>query len=204
MNQFLARSIAIGLVATGGAAIAQSAPTARLRGMIEKVDGNVLTIKSRDGQNVTLNLNEGYTAAAVIKASLEDIKPNSFIGTAAAPMPDGTMRALEIHIFPEAQRGTGEGFRDYDLQPKSTMTNGTVSSGSVASKDGGTLTITYKGGEKKVLVPAGTPIVTYEAAKKEDVKAGVGIVVQAAEKLPDGGFRANRITIGKNGVNPPM
>jgi hypothetical protein len=203
MQKILMAAMGLGLVVGATAAVAQTNPTVRLRGTIEKVDGNVLSIKSREGQNVTLKLDDNYSASVVIKASLADIKPNSFIGTAAMPIPDGTLKAIEVHIFPEAMRGTGEGFRDFDLQPKSTMTNATVT-GIVESADGRVLTLTYKGGEKKVVVPANAPIVTYEPGKKEDVKPGIGIIVVAAEKLPDGTFRANRITIGRNGVNPPM
>jgi hypothetical protein len=203
MQKILMAAMGLGLVVGATAAVAQTNPTVRLRGTIENVDGNVLSIKSREGQNVTLKLDDNYSASVVIKASLADIKPNSFIGTAAMPIPDGTLKAIEVHIFPEAMRGTGEGFRDFDLQPKSTMTNATVT-GIVESADGRVLTLTYKGGEKKVVVPANAPIVTYEPGKKEDVKRGIGIIVVAAEKLPDGTFRANRITIGRNGVNPPM
>jgi hypothetical protein len=182
---------------------AQTNPMVRLRGTIEKVDGNILSIKSREGQNVTLKLDDNYSTSVVVKASLADIKPNTFIGTAAMPLPDGTLKAIEIHIFPEAMRGTGEGFRDFDLQPKSTMTNAAVT-GIVDSADGRLLTLTYKGGEKKVVVPANASIVALEPGKKEDLRPGIGIIVVGAEELPDHTFRTNRITIGRNGVNPPM
>jgi hypothetical protein len=183
--------------------LTQTSPMVRLRGTIEKVEGDVLSIKTREGKNVTLKLDDNYSTSVVSKASLADIQPNSFIGTAAMPLPDGTLKALEIHIFPEAMRGTGEGFREFDLQPKSTMTNAAVT-GMVNSADGRILTLTYKGGEKKVLVPANVPIVTVQPGKKEDVQAGVGIIVVAAEKLPDDTYRASRITVGRNGTNPPM
>jgi hypothetical protein len=202
MNKVLMTAVALSLGVTASATIAQN-NTSRLRGTIEKVDGNVLSVKSRDGRDVVVKLDDDYTVSVVIKAALADIKPNSFIGTAATPLPDGRLKAIEIHIFPEAMRGTGEGFRDFDLQPKSTMTNAAVT-GMVESADGRVLTLTYKGGEKKVVVPANTPIVTYEPGAKEDVKAGIGIFVFGAEDGPDGALKAKRVTVGRNGVNPPM
>lgn len=183
-------------------AYAQTNPTVRIRGTIEKVDGDVLTIKSREGDTLTLHLTPDYTVGTVVKASLADIKQGSFVGTSAIPQPDGTLKALEVHIFPEAQRGTGEGFRPWDLQPGSTMTNATVTS-SVNSVDGHTLTLTYKGGEKKVIIPPNIPIVMNAPADKSDVQAGVPISVSRAQKLPDGTLQASRITVGKNGVAPP-
>jgi hypothetical protein len=202
MNKVLMTAVVLSLGVTAGATIAQN-NTARLRGTIEKVDGNVLSVKARDGRDVVVKLDDDYTVSVVIKAALTDIKPNSFIGTAAMPLPDGRLKALEIHIFPEAMRGTGEGFRDFDLQPKSTMTNAAVP-GMVESADGRVLTLTYKGGEKKVVVPVNTPIVTYEPGAKEDIKAGIGIFVFGAEDGPDGALKAKRVTVGRNGVNPPM
>ncbi len=150
----------------------QTNPTVRIRGTIEKVDDNILTIKSRDGDTLTLHLTSDYTVGMVVKASLADIKEGSFVGTSAMPQPDGTLKALEVHIFPESQRGTGEGFRPWDLTPDSTMTNATVTS-SVSSVDGRTLMLTYKGGEKKVVIPPNVPIVMNAPADKSDVHAGV-------------------------------
>jgi hypothetical protein len=195
--------LGLGLVTGASIAIGQTGETTRIRGTIEKVDGNTLAVKTRDGRSITVKLDENYSASAVVKASLSDIKPNSFVGAAASPLPDGSLRALEVHIFAEAQRGTGEGSRDYDLEPKSTMTNGAVA-GSVESNDGRTLKVTYKGGEKKVLVTPSTPIVAFAPATKEDLKPGAGIVVQAAGKTGEGEFKASRITVGRNGLNPPM
>jgi hypothetical protein len=194
---------ALGFSLIAAVSVAQTNSTVRVRGTIEKVDGNVLSIQSRDGQTITIKLDDDFSATRVVKASLEDIKLNSFVGTAALPLPDGTMKALEVHIFPEAMRGSGEGFRDFDLQPKSTMTNAAVT-GMVNNTDGRVLTLTYKGGEKKVIVPTNAPVVTFESGKKEDIKPGIGIIVFGAEKLPDDTLRARRIIIGSNGVNPPM
>jgi hypothetical protein len=203
MKTIMLSAVAFTLGMIASVAFAQTTQTARIRGTIEKVDGNVLSIHSRDGENVTLKLDDDFSATAVVKASLSDIKANTFVGTAAMPLPDGTMKALEVHIFPEAMRGSGEGFREFDLQPKSTMTNAAVT-GIVDSTDGRVLTLTYKDGEKKVIVPTNAPIVAFEPGKKEDVKPGIGIIVFGAEKLPDGTLRAKRIIIGRNGTNPPM
>jgi hypothetical protein len=203
MRNVFFTTLALGVFAGGHIALAQSGGTTRIRGTIDKVDGDTLGVKSRDGREITLKLDPNYSASAVVKGSLSDIKPNSFVGVAAAPLPDGSLRALEVHIFPEAQRGTGEGSRDYDLEPKSTMTNGAVS-GSVASNDGRTLTISYKGGAKKVQITPSTPIVTFSPASKDDLKPGAGIVVQAATRIAENEFRASRFNIGRDGVNPPM
>lgn len=198
----LIRMLAPLLLLVGAMAYAQTTPTVRIRGTIEKADGDVLTIKSREGDTLTLHLTAAYTVGTVVKASLADIKEGSFVGTSAMPMPDGTLKALEVHIFPEAQRGAGEGFRPWDLQPGSTMTNATVTS-SVNSIDGHTLTLTYKGGEKKVVIPPNIPIVMNAPGDKSDVQAGVPISVSNAQKLPDGTLQASRITVGRNGVAPP-
>ena len=200
------RTLAIAsLLAVGsfGAGAQAPAEALRVRGAIERVDGDVLTIKTREGKELAVKLDDNAVVSTVLKASLEDVKANSFVGIAAAPAPDGAMRALEIHIFPESMRGAGEGFRPHDLQPQSTMTNGAVA-GNVASANGPMLTITYKGGEQKIVVPPDAPIVAYASATRADVVAGVGVVVFRAERRADGSLGANRIIVGKNGVNPPM
>lgn len=203
MTRFARYALGMALMGVTTAAVAQGAPATRIRGMIEAVDGPVLTVKTPYGREVRVKLADPFTAAVVVRASLADIKPNSFIGTAAVPKADGTLEALEIHIFREDQRGAGEGHREYDLAPQSTMTNGAVG-GIVESTHGRTLTITYHGGERKVVVPPSAPIVTYVPGKPEDVKPGVGIIVQAAAEQPDGSFTASRITVGRDGVDPPM
>lgn len=195
----VATSLSLAFVVT--AALGQVTPIVRISGSIEKVEGNILSIKSSDGETFTLKLDNNYSTAVVSKASLADIKPNSYVGTAALPMPDGRLRALEVHIFSEDLRGMGEGSHATDLQPGSTMTNAAVA-GNVEVADGRVLTLTYKGGEKKVFVPPNAPIAWYESGTKDDVKLGAGIKVRA-EKLPDGSFKANSITVGRNGFNPP-
>jgi hypothetical protein len=195
---------AIGLAAMLGAsaALAQDAPV-RVRGTIEKVDGLTLGIKARDGAAVTVKLADNVTVVAIVKAALADIKPDSFIGVTALPQTDGSWRAVEVHIFPEAMRGTGEGDRPWDLQPKSTMTNAAVAE-AVKAVDGQTLTLKYKEGEKKIMVPADAPIVAFAPGQKDDLKPGAKIFIVAATKQPDGTLAAARINVGKDGVTPPM
>jgi len=184
-------------------AVAQRAPTpTRVRGTIESVDGDVVAVKSRSGEDVKLHMTGDVKLVGIIKISLADIKVGSFIGTTTVPGPDGVPSAVEVHVFPEAMRGTGEGSRPYDLKPNSTMTNATVSE-SVAGNDGHTLLVKYKEGEKKVVVSPDTPVVTYVPADKSDLKAGAQIIAFVKE-LPDGSFESNRISIGRDGLTPPM
>ena len=149
------------LAASCAIASAQQAPTVRVRGTIEKVDGNALTLKTGDGEH-KLTLTGNAQIVAVVKASMADIKESTFLGSAAMPQPDGTQKALEVHIFPEAMRGTGEGHRPYAPVPGSTMTNGTVAGATVAGVDGSAIKVKYKDGEKKIVVPPNAPIVRYE------------------------------------------
>ncbi len=184
-------------------AIAQQPPTpSRVRGTIEAVDGDVLSVKSRGGEDVKLHMTGDMRVVGITKISLSDIKVGSFIGTTTVPGPDGSQNAVEVHVFPEAMRGTGEGSRPYDLRPNSSMTNATVDQ-SVAGNDGHTLLIKYKDGEKKVLVSAETPVVTYVPADKSDLKAGAKIIA-FMKKLPDGSFETNRVSVGRDGLTPPM
>jgi outer membrane lipoprotein SlyB len=183
-------------------ALAEDAPV-RVRGTIEQVDGQTLMVKARDGKVVTVKLADNATVMAIVKAALGDIKPNSFVGVTALPQTDGSWRAVEVHIFPEALRGTGEGDRPWDLQPKSTMTNAAVAE-AVKQVDGQTLTLKYKDGEKKITVPTDAPIVAFAPGDKADLKAGAKIFVVAATRQPDGTLQAARINVGKDGLAPPM
>jgi hypothetical protein len=196
--------IAVAMVAISTlAAIAQQSPTpTRVRGTIEGVDGDVLAVKSRAGQDVKLHLTGDAKIVGIIKISLADIKVGSFIGTTTVPGPDGSQNAVEVHVFPEDMRGTGEGSRPYDLRPNSTMTNATVSE-SVAGNDGHTLLIKYKDGEKKVVVSPETPVVTYVPGDKSDLKAGAKVIA-FVKQLPDGSFESNRVSVGRDGLTPPM
>ena len=184
-------------------AIAQQPPSpSRVRGTIASVDGDVLSVKSRSGEDVRLHMTSDMRVVGIIKIALSDIKLGSFVGATTVPGPDGRQNALEVHIFPEDMRGTGEGSRPYDLRPNSTMTNATVAE-TVAGNDGQTLMIKYKGGEKKVVVGPDTPVVTYVPADRSELKAGARIIA-FVKQLPDGSFETNRVSVGRNGLTPPM
>jgi hypothetical protein len=191
------------VAASSLAAIAQQPPTpSRVRGSIEAVDGDTLAVKSRSGEDYKLHVSADTKVAGLTKISLSDIKVGSFIGTTTVPGPDGGANAIEVHVFPESMRGTGEGSRPFDLRPNSTMTNATVAE-SVAGNDGHTLLVKYKDGEKKVVVSPDTPVVTYVPADKSELKAGAKIIA-FFKKLPDGSFEATRVSVGLNGLTPPM
>jgi len=191
------------VVASSLYAIAQQPPTpSRLRGTIEGVDGDQLSVKSRGGEDVKLHMTGDVQVVGITRISLSDIKVGSFIGTTTVPGPDGSQNAVEVHVFPEDMRGTGEGSRPYDLHPNSSMTNATVSE-SVVGNDGHTLLIKYKDGEKKVAVSPETPVVTYVPADKSDLKAGAKVIA-FMKKLPDGSFETNRVSVGRDGLTPPM
>jgi hypothetical protein len=174
----------------------------RIRGTIEKADGNVLTLKSADGSETKLTLTENAMIVAVMKASMADIKEGTFLGSAAMPQPDGSQKALEVHIFPEQMRGTGEGHRPYAPVPNSTMTNGSASGMTVVGVEGAAMMVKYKDGEKKIVVPPNVPIVRYEIGGKSDLKPGARFTVLAATKKPDGMLETNRINVGRDGVVP--
>jgi len=198
------RTIRLMLVGAVVAALsaAAAAQTLRVRGTIEKADGNVLALKSTDGAELKLTLTDNAMIVAVVKASMADIKEGTFLGSAAMPQPDGSQKALEVHIFPEQMRGTGEGHRPYAPVPDSTMTNGSASGATVAGVDGATMVVKYKDGEKKIVVPTGVPIVRYEIGGKGDLKPGARFTVLAATRKPDGTLEANRINVGRDGVVP--
>ena len=192
---------ALALAAFGSAAGAQD--TVRVRGTIERLEGPIYVVKARDGAELKVTLMDNGIVVAIVKASLADIKPGLFVGSTGMPQPDGSQKAIEVHIFPEAMRGTGEGHYPWDLQADSTMTNANVEE-SVASVDGQTLTLKYKTGEKKIIVTPQTVIVTYNPGDKADLKPGTKIFVAAAKKQPDGTLQAARINYGKDGLTPPM
>ena len=183
-------------------AVAQQAQTIRVRGTIEKVDGPSLMVKASDGAEVKLTLADNATVVAVVKATMADIKENTFLGSAAMPQPDGTQKALEVHIFPDAMRGTGEGHRPYAPVKGSTMTNGAAGGATVTGVDGAAMKVKYKDGEKTIIVPPNTPIVRYEIGSVVDLKPGAAFTVLAATKMPDGTFEAARINVGRDGTVP--
>jgi hypothetical protein len=190
-------------VAAASAASAQQPPTVRIRGTIEAVDGPMLSVKSRDGTDMKVRVADNVAVFGVARTELSEIKEGSYIGVTAMPEPDGTQKAIAVHIFPESQRGAAEGFRPWDLRPNSTMTNATVAE-TVKGSDGHSILVKYKDGEKKVLVPPGTPIVTFVAGDKSELKPGAKIIIFSAAKKDDGTLEAARVNVGRDGITPPM
>jgi Domain of unknown function (DUF5666) len=185
-------------------AVAQSPQTVRVRGTIEKVDGQTLTVKSRDGNALTIKLADNPRVTAMVKAALADIKVGDFIGVTAMPQPDGSQKAIGLHIFMDAQRGVVPArFLPWDREPGSTMTNADVES-TVAGVDGQTLMVKYPEGEKKIMVPANTPVVRFVPGNVGDLKPGAQIFIVAGQKMPDGTITAPAINVGRDGVAPPM
>ncbi|AMA56005.1 hypothetical protein [Bradyrhizobium sp. CCGE-LA001] len=196
--------IAVAMVALSTyCAFAQRAPVpTRVRGTIESVTGDTMQVKSRTGEDVKLHIATDVNVSGITKISLADIKPGSFIGATTVPGPDGGQNAVEVHVFPESMRGTGEGSRPWDLKPNSSMTNATVAE-SVVGNDGHTLLVKYKDGEKKVFVADNTPVVTFVPSDKSELKPGAKVIA-FIKQLPDGSFEANRISVGRDGLTPPM
>ena len=197
-------SFALFLLCGLSAALAQAPqPTQRIRGDVVALDALNLQVKSRTGEMLAVKLAENYTVTAVVKTDVSAIKPGSFVGIASMPQPDGTQIALEVLVFPESMRGTGEGHYAWDLKPGSMMTNATVADAIAISGGGRRMTLKYKDGEKTVIVPDDAPIVTFEPGDKAMLVPGAHILVTAA-KQPDGGLTAGRVAVGKNGLVPPM
>jgi hypothetical protein len=180
---------------------APAAPPVRLRGTIEKIDATTLTMKERSGEVITLTMVDNIPVSEVKPIALSDIKAGSYIGSAAMPQADGTQLALEVLVFPEAARGSGEGHYPWDLQPKSTMTNATVAD-LAAAADGQKLTLRYKDGEKILIVPANVPVVTFAPGDKSLLVPGAKVMVTA--QVRDGKPTAMRVLAGRNGFTPPM
>lgn len=177
--------------------------TRRVRGAIEKIDGSTLYVKTRDGEDLKITLADKPVFTAIIPATLADLKPGTYVGSGAMPGPDGSLRALEVHIFPEAMRGTGEGHRPWEGGNQATMTNANVET-AVSGVDGQVLTLKYKDGEKKLLVTPQTAVVTYAPGDRAEVKPGTRIFISAAQKQADGSWQAARISYGRDGLTPPM
>jgi hypothetical protein len=204
------------LCSAWGSAYAQAQ---RIGGDVIAIDNGQLQMKSRAGETVAVKLAPTTSVSARSRADLATITPGAFVGTTAIPQPDGTLRATEVHIFPESMRGTGEGHRPYDSTPGGTMTNATVSSvarqgagstmtNATVSNVGGaagsrTMKLTYKGGEKTVVIPVDTPIVTVEPGDRSLLVPGAHIVVTAT-KQADGTLMSDRVTVGKDGLVPPL
>jgi len=185
--------------------LAQLAPTTRIHGTITGLTDNMLAVRTTGGDAVSIAFGPGTPITGVTAASLADIKPGDFVGTAARPGPDGTLVALEVHIFPESMRGSGEGHRPFNMGPQSTMTNGTVGSDSadVSSVSGRSITVKYAGGEKTVLVPPDVPVVRFEPGTLAMLAPGAQVSITASEAT-GGVLSAVRIAVGEAGVTPPV
>jgi hypothetical protein len=190
--------VALAALATSSAFAQQ---TVRVRGTIEKLDGNAMTVKAAEGgSTVNVTLTGNAQVVGVVKASIADIKEGSYIGSGAMPQADGTQKSVEVHIFAETQRGTGDGHRPWVL-PNSTMTNGEVGN-TVAGVDGPVITVKYKGGEKKIVVGPNVPIVRFEVGARSDLKPGAHISIINGVKKPDGTIEAARVNVGRGDVVP--
>jgi hypothetical protein len=198
-------ALALALTASAGwgdFASAQQAPV-RVRGTIEKVDGATLTVKARDGATHIIKLADNVRVLGLVSIAVGDVKAGDYVGVSALPQPDGSQRALHVHVFLDAMRGVAEGHRPWDVQPTSTMTNATVAE-VAAAPSGQTLMVKYKDGEKKIVVAPGTPVVRYVPGDRSELKPGAHIFIIAAMKQPDGTLSAAGVTVGRNGLVPPM
>jgi hypothetical protein len=189
-------------VATSISAFAEDTP-ARVRGTLQKMDGNNLTIATKSGKEANLPLKDGAPVIAVTKGAMSDIKSNSFVGITAMPQPDGTQKAVEVHVFEESLRGVGEGHYPWDLKPDSTMTNGAVAQ-QVEKVEGNTLQVKYKDGEKTIVVPKDAEVVNLVAGSKADLKTGAHVFIPRWEKQGDGTWQAAVVVVGRDGITPPM
>ncbi len=195
---------AFALFLAASTAAAQQPQPLRIRGEIQAVDGPMLTIKARDGNVMKVKLADNARITAMVKASLADIKPGSFIGVTAMPQPDGSQKAIGLHIFMDSQRGVVPArFSPWDREPGSTMTNADVES-MVAGVDGQTIMVKYADGEKKVIVPPDTPVVRFVPGNASDLKPGAKMIIIGAQKAPDGSLTAPAINVGRDGAAPPM
>ncbi|KFE57571.1 DUF5666 domain-containing protein [Pseudomonas syringae] len=189
------------VMATGATAQTPAPERIGVRGTITALDGEVMKIRSNRGEDLTVHLLPQTQVRGVTLAKVADIKPGSYIGSAAVPQPDGTLKALEIHVFPPEMAGTGDGHRPFDLTKESTMTNGSV--GGLVTSNGRSMTINYKGGQKTIVVPDDVPIVNLLPGDRSLLSPGVKVVLRA-EKAEDGRLNAQSISAGKDGVTPPM
>ena len=194
-------ALAILMAAACAPAFADGSPV-RVRGAVVSIDGSKLVVHAKDGKDVTISLKDKYAVLAVVKSSIADIKEGTFIGTATVAQPDGSLRAVEVVVFPDSLRGFGEGHYPWDLGPSSMMTNATVAN-AVKSVEGQTVTATYKGGEKKIDIPGSVPIVGLVPADASDITPG-SIVFVPTEKQADGTLVGGAVLFGKDGVIPPM
>jgi hypothetical protein len=197
------RPIIAGLAASLLASLAfADSPPSHIRGTVASFEGGTLTVATREGPKVEVMLSDKTGIGGMKKLDLSAVAPGTFIGTAAKPGANGELEALEVVVFPEARRGTGEGHYDWDLAPGTSMTNANVDA-AVESKNGRELTLSYKGGSVKVVVPPDVPVVTFDAADRSDLKPGTPVFI-VARKAEDGMLSAAFVAVGKDGVAPPM
>ena len=192
----------VAAVAANAFAQAPANPPVRIRGNIEKLEGQNLTIKDRNGQSMSVRLADNFVVVGIFKGSVADIASGKFIGTTTVGERDGALVAQEVHIFPESMRGTGEGHYDWDLKPDSKMTNANVAD-IVSVANDRVMTVQYKDGEKKILVTKDTVVVTYAPVDKSEVKPGARVFV-VSQKQADGSLTAARVNVGMKGQVPPM
>ena len=202
MNRIAANALFLSLLVSSLALAQAPAPTQRIRGDVVAVDGLNLQVKERSGEMLTIKLAENYVVTGVAKTGIEAITPNAFVGVASMPQSDGTQTALEVLVFPESGRGSGEGHYPWDLQPGSMMTNATVAE-VVTVGPARRMTLRYKDGEKVIVVPANVPIVTFEPGDRAMLKPGAHLLLTATRQ-PDGSLTAARAAVGKDGLVPPM
>jgi hypothetical protein len=202
MSRTIQRTLVAASLALICAAFSASAQeTVRIRGTIERIEGSVYVVKNRDGAELKLTVTENPLFVAISPSTIADIKQGMFVGSAGTMQPDGIQKAIEVHIFPESMRGTGEGHYDWDLKPGTKMTNANVEQ-TVAGVEGQMLSVKYKDGEKKLLVTPETVVVTYVMGNKDELMPGTKIFVAAAKKQADGTVQTPRITYGRNGAGP--
>jgi outer membrane lipoprotein SlyB len=197
--------VSVGLAASvlgASLALAEDAPP-RVRGTLDQVNGSALAVKARNGTSTTVQLKDDAPVIAVERGAMSDIKDNSFVGITAMAQPDGTIKAVEVHVFAEPLRGTGEGHYPWDLMPNSTMTNAAVTQ-QVKKVEGNTLTLKYKDGEKTIVVPSDAAVVNLVPGNKADLKSGAKIFIPRWGKKADGTWEATVVLVGRDGITPPM
>ena len=197
--RILTRTVFVAALAVSSA-WGQQAQTVRLRGTIERVDGAAIIVKADEVGDVTVKLSDKVAVFGLLKATLADVKPGAFIGVGAMPQPDGSQKAIQVMIFAESQRGTGEGHRPWD-RPGATMTNATVDT-TVASVDGQVVMVKYKEGEQKIIIPPDATIRAYVVGSRDELKPGARIAIARALKQPDGTYEADRVNVGRDGIVP--
>ncbi|WP_268796650.1 hypothetical protein [Pseudomonas huanghezhanensis] len=200
-NTLLISGLFSGALLLASPSQAQDTAPVRVRGAITAIEGDLMRVHTKAGEDLQVSLDKDTLVRGVTLGDVSGIKPGSYIGSAAVPLPDGTLKALEIHVFPPELAGTGDGHRAFDLGKDSTMTNGSV--GDLVTSNGRTMTVNYKGGQKTIVVPDDVPVVNLVPGDRSLLKPGVKIVMQA-RKNADGALSALSISAGENGVTPPM